>query len=121
MDIQEAVKNLRALANEIDPDSGQTLAADSIYLRPPAIKALNRALSAGQHEQCKGIGPATPIAPGHERKILRFANNYVRAWIIKKLPKHTIGGFLPLWRAWLKLGKISAPSSPQGCRELSEL
>jgi hypothetical protein len=41
MDIQEAVKTMRALANAIDPESGQRREADSIYLRPPTIKALN--------------------------------------------------------------------------------
>jgi hypothetical protein len=46
MDIQEALKTMRALANGIDPERGQRLEADSIYLRPPTIKALNRALSA---------------------------------------------------------------------------
>jgi hypothetical protein len=46
MDIQEALKVMRSLANGVDPQTGQAMQADSVYLQPQNIKALNRALAA---------------------------------------------------------------------------
>jgi len=51
MDIQETLKTMRALANGIDPETGNKLEEDSICRRPQIVKALNRAISALVHEE----------------------------------------------------------------------
>lgn len=46
MDIEQAIKIVRSLANGVHPESGAALEEGSICRTPDAIKALNRALAA---------------------------------------------------------------------------
>jgi len=46
MEIQEAIKVIRALANGTDPETGETLKGDSVCRAANSVKALNRALGA---------------------------------------------------------------------------
>jgi hypothetical protein len=46
MEIEQAIKVIRALANGVHPESGAALEENSICRAPDAIKALNRALAA---------------------------------------------------------------------------
>jgi DNA-binding NarL/FixJ family response regulator len=46
MEIQEAIKVIRALADGVHPETRESLQADSIYRNPQAVMALNRALAA---------------------------------------------------------------------------
>jgi hypothetical protein len=45
MEIQEAIKVIRALADGVNPETRELLKADSICRNPQAIMALNRALA----------------------------------------------------------------------------
>jgi len=46
MEIEEAVKIVRALASSVDPETGNALEEGSLYRKPQIVKALNRALGA---------------------------------------------------------------------------
>jgi hypothetical protein len=46
MEIQDAIRVIRALANGLDPESGEALKDDSVCRIPNSVKALNRALGA---------------------------------------------------------------------------
>jgi DNA-binding NarL/FixJ family response regulator len=46
MELEQAIKVVRALANGIHPESGAALEENSICRAPEAVKALNRALAA---------------------------------------------------------------------------
>ena len=46
MDIPETLKIMRALANGVDPSSGNTIQGDSRCRQPQVVKALNRAIGA---------------------------------------------------------------------------
>jgi len=46
MEIQEAIRMIRALADGVNPDTGEILTEDSICRNPKAVMALNRALAA---------------------------------------------------------------------------
>jgi hypothetical protein len=46
MEIEQAIKVIRSLANGVHPESGAALEENSICRAPDAIKALNRALAA---------------------------------------------------------------------------
>jgi DNA-binding NarL/FixJ family response regulator len=46
MELEQAIKVVRALANGIHPESGAALEENSICHAPEAVKALNRALAA---------------------------------------------------------------------------
>jgi hypothetical protein len=59
MEIQDALKIMRALANGVNPQTGAALAADSVYRHAETVKALNRALGAlAQLEQRERTRPA---------------------------------------------------------------
>src|SRR5947208_17094801 len=51
MDIQEALKIMRALANGTNPENGEALEESSVCRRPQTVRALNRAISALVAEQ----------------------------------------------------------------------
>src|SRR5438034_10732420 len=65
MDIQEALKIMRALANGTNPENGESLEEGSVCRQPQTVRALNRAISALVAEQ------------GRETKRPR---NAVRTW-----------------------------------------
>ena len=44
MEIQEALKTLRSLANGLDPETEKALPDDSVCRRPAVVKALNKAI-----------------------------------------------------------------------------
>src|SRR5579872_6926003 len=51
MDLQEAIKTIRALADGFDPETNHMLPGDSICRKPLSVKALNRAVGALIAEQ----------------------------------------------------------------------
>ena len=51
MDIQEALKIMRALANGKNPENGEVLEESSVCRQPQTVRALNRAISALVAEQ----------------------------------------------------------------------
>src|SRR3954452_22230967 len=51
MDIPEALKIMRALANSVDPETNKKVEEDSICCRSLAVKAINRSISALVSEQ----------------------------------------------------------------------
>jgi hypothetical protein len=46
MEIQEALKIMRALANGISPETGETLTSDLVYQYAPVVRAFHRAVGA---------------------------------------------------------------------------
>ncbi len=59
MEILSALRIIRALANGVHPQSGESLEADSVCRHEKTVKALNRALGAlAQVEQRERTRPA---------------------------------------------------------------
>ena len=46
MEIQETLRIMRALADGINPETGDFLVADAVYQYPPVVRALNQAVGA---------------------------------------------------------------------------
>jgi hypothetical protein len=46
MEIQEALRIMRALADGVNPETGEILAADTVYQFPPVVRAFHQAVSA---------------------------------------------------------------------------
>jgi hypothetical protein len=46
MEMQEALKIMRALADGVSPETGEALAADSVYQYAPVVRAFHRAVGA---------------------------------------------------------------------------
>jgi hypothetical protein len=53
MEIEDALKIMRALANGTNPETGEALEAGSVCRRPQTVKALNRAISALVEARCR--------------------------------------------------------------------
>lgn len=118
MEIQEAIKIVRSLANGTDPESATPLQDGSICRRPQTVKALNRALAAlvaqeererrkpsnagrswtrAEDEQvCEALRQGTDfndIAKTHNRSIAAILARLVKLGKIK--PKHSGESFPP--------------------------
>ena len=55
MEIQDAIKVVRALANGVHPETGESLSDDSVFHVAQAVVALNRALAAMVAQQEREI------------------------------------------------------------------
>jgi hypothetical protein len=53
MEIEDAIKFIRSLADGLNPETGESIKSDSVYRNPQAVIALNRALAAlvGQQQR----------------------------------------------------------------------
>jgi hypothetical protein len=51
MEIQEALRIMRALADGINPETGEALMADAVYQDAPVVRAFHRAMSALEYLQ----------------------------------------------------------------------
>src|SRR3989449_11646522 len=101
MDIQEALKIMRALANGTNPENGEALEESSVCRRPQTVRALNRAISALVAEQGRETKrPRNAFAPGRVPKTHRFARSCARGWILRISPRRTIARYRRLWRGW---------------------
>jgi hypothetical protein len=63
MEIQEAIKVIRALAEGVNPETRELLQADSVCRNPQAVMALNRALAALVRQQEREL--KKPTSAGH--------------------------------------------------------
>jgi hypothetical protein len=62
MEIQEAIRIIRALADGVHPETRETLQGDSICRNPQSVMALNRALAALVTEQERAV--KKPVSAG---------------------------------------------------------
>jgi hypothetical protein len=91
MEIQEALRIMRALANGVNPQTGEALEADSVCRQPETVKALNRALGAlAQLEQRERARPANAAGRGLEPKMRKSAKKSGAASTSTKSPRPII-------------------------------
>ncbi|HYC47624.1 MAG TPA: hypothetical protein VED01_19280 [Burkholderiales bacterium] len=71
MEREQALKILNALANGVNPATGEVFAADSAYQHPDTVRAL--------FEAVRALDGSRPAHPGSERKTADMpANTFVR-------------------------------------------
>jgi len=113
MEMEEAVKIMRELANGQDPATGEALAESELCLRPENVKALNRALSALiQQEQWEKNRPLNAFRTWTRSEDMQVCDELRRGVgldEIAKLHNRTVPAILA---RLMKLGKIT-PISPQ--------
>jgi hypothetical protein len=101
MEIQEALKIMRALANGVNPETGESMEADSICRQPETVRALNRALGRWCNwSSARGTSPLTREESGLTQKTPRSARKYAAAPIFTRLRRSTIAAWVRLWRGW---------------------
>jgi len=113
MEIQEALKILRALANGTHPEDGQALPPDSVCRTAQTVKALNRAVSAlvAAEEWVKNR-PANAFrywTRAEEAKICEELKLGLDFNQIAKAHDRTVGSIVA---RLVKLGKIAPKGSP---------
>jgi len=64
MEIQEALRTMRALADGANPGTGEALMADAVYQNAPIVCAFHRAVGALQYLQERERSRKTPLGNG---------------------------------------------------------
>jgi hypothetical protein len=109
MEIQEALRIMRALADGVNPANGEALMADAVYPCAPVVRTFHRAVGARPRAFQKGAARNAENR-GLEEKINRFARSCAGEMISTRSRRHnrTIGSIIA---RLVKLGKIG-PNTP---------
>jgi hypothetical protein len=98
MEIQEALRVMRALASGVSPETGVSMEADSVYRQPETVKALNRPLGAlVQMEQRERNKPVNGEESGSIQKMPRSVRRDAAAPISTRSRRRTIVAWVQLW------------------------
>ena len=104
MEIQEALKIMRALADGISPETGETLTSDLVYQYAPVVRAFHRAVGALEYveerERSSESCPRTRVSPGRGRKTSRCVKNCAGESISTRSRRPTIEPSARLSRGW---------------------
>src|SRR5438094_357505 len=115
MDIQEALKIMRSLADGVNPGTGEVLTVDSAFEYAPAIRAFHRAVGAlGYLEERELSKKALPANAGkswsraEDEQVCEELRRGIDFHQIAKTHNRTIGSIIA---RLVKLGKIG-PNTP---------
>jgi len=110
MEIQEALRIMRALTSGVHPETGESMEADSAYRQPETVKALNRALAAlvqrEQRERNKPTNAGRKWTRGEDAQVCEEVRNGTDFHEIAKTHNRSVGSIVA---RLVKLGKIAAP------------
>ncbi|MBS1849514.1 MAG: hypothetical protein JST79_01265 [Acidobacteria bacterium] len=110
MEIQEALKIVRAMANGVNPETGEAVPPDSCYRRDPVIKAMNRAigalLAAEERERNRPSNAGKYWSRSEDAKVCEELRNGMELQQIAKLHSRSVGSIVA---RLVRLGKISPP------------
>ncbi len=110
MEIQEALKVMRALASGVNPETGESMEADSVCRQPETVKALNRALGAlvqlEQRERNKPVNAGRKWTHAEDAQICEEVRSGTDFHEIAKKHNRSVGSIVA---RLVKLGKIAAP------------
>ena len=112
MEIQEAIKVIRALADGVNPDTRELLKDDSVYRNPQAVMALNRALAAMVTEQQREL--KKPAAAGRywsrseDKQVCEELQKGMNFDEIAKTHNRSVGSIIV---RLVKLGKVAPDKS----------
>jgi hypothetical protein len=115
MEIQEALRIMRALADGVNPETGEVLTADALYQHPPVVRAFHRAVLALEHvEERERSKKALPANAGkswsraEDELVCEELRRGIDFHQIAKTHNRTIGSIIA---RLVKLGKIG-PNTP---------
>jgi hypothetical protein len=99
MEIQEAIKVVRALADGFDPETRETLPADAVCRKALSVKALNRAVGAliaqQEREQHRPTGAGKYWSGAEDAKV---CEEVCKGMDFRELPRPITGVCRPSWR-----------------------
>ena len=112
MEVDEAIKVIRALANGMDPQTDKPLGEDSICRTPRTVKALNRALAAlvaqDERGRKKPTNAGRPWTGAEDEQVCEALRRGTDFNDIAKAHNRTIAAILA---RLVKLGKIKPKNS----------
>lgn len=115
METQEALRIMRALADGIDPESGETLSAEAVFQCPPVVRAFHRAVLALEYiegrERSKKTPPAKagkPWSRAEDALVCEELRRGIDFHQIAKTHNRSVGSIVA---RLVKLGKIG-PNTP---------
>jgi len=112
MEIQEAIKVIRALADGVNPETHESLKDDSICRNPQAVMALNRALAAlvtqQQRELKKPASAGRYWAHAEDQQVCEELRKGMDFQEIAKAHNRTVPSIVA---RLVKLGKITPDKS----------
>jgi hypothetical protein len=111
MEMEEAIKIVRALAAGSDPETGKGFSAESICRRPMVVKALNRALGAliklEEWDRNRPTNAGRAWSREEVTQVLKEVQDGVDFHEIARLHDRTVGAIVT---RLVKLGKIRVPA-----------
>jgi hypothetical protein len=117
MEIVEALKIMRALADGVNPETGEVLLKDSIYQNPQNVRALHRAVGALEYseerEKNKRLLPQNAgrsWSREEEQQVCDELRNGINFQEIARMHNRSIGSIVA---RLVRLGKIEARPSPE--------
>ncbi len=115
METQAAIKIVRALADGLNPATGEALAGDSVYLVPENIKALHRAVGALQaleeREQSKRLLPGNAGKTWTHAEEQQVCDELRRGINFQEIAKAHNRTVVSIVARLVRLGKIVAQAS----------
>ena len=112
MEIEEAIKVIRALADGVDPGTGKSLEESAICRQPESVKALNRALASlvaqSERERRRPTNAGKPWTRAEDEQVceeLRQGNDFQ---LIAKAHGRTVPSIVA---RLVKLGKVAPNKS----------
>ena len=112
MEIQEAIKVIRALADGVNPETRELLKNDSVCRNPQAVMALNRALAAlvteQQRELKKPAGAGRYWGRAEDKQVCEELHKGMNFEEIAKTHNRTVPSIIV---RLVKLGKIAPDKS----------
>jgi hypothetical protein len=113
MEIEQALKILRSLANGTHPDTGETLPDDSVYRNSQTIRALNRAVSAlVSEEEWKKNRPVNAFRYWTRAEEERICAELQQGMDFEQIAKARDRSVNSIVARLVKLGKIAPKGSP---------
>ena len=110
MEIGEALKIMRALADGVNPETGEVLTADAVYQYPPVVRAFHRAVRALEYVEERERSRKTPPAKAgkswsraEDEQVCEELRRGIDFHQIAKTHNRTIGSIIA---RLVKLGKI---------------
>ncbi len=115
MEIKEALRIMRALADGVNPETGEAFMADAVYQNAPVVRAFHRAVGALEYLQERERSRKTPPAKAgkswsraEDQQVCEELRRGIDFHQIAKTHNRTIGSIVA---RLVKLGKMG-PNTP---------
>lgn len=116
MEIQEALKIMKALADGVNPDTGEVLPGDFIYQNPQYVRALHRAVAAlefmEERERNRRLLPTNAGKPWSSQEEAQVCDELRAGTDFQQIARTHNRSVASIVARLVRLGKVSSKSSP---------